>query len=513
MKYKIKYLIVGGGIGGLNAGLSLIEKGIKGSEIMIIEKSYRFGGKINTIYLKDMDINFECGAGRFTNNHKLLIKYIKRYNLSDQIRELSNEKEYYIRNSKDPEKVFKVETEIKLDPYNLIKKVIDESRNRDYSEDYLSSITFKELCIDIIGNESTIFLIDSFGYNSEFEILNGNDAIRIFKNDFNIKNKYYVLGGGLSQIIQSMTDELIKKNVRLILKTKLLDFRYVEKRFKSKFTDDIEIESKYMILALDKIALLKLDILKDIEDLIKSVDTVKLNRIYGIFPKGKNGKVWFDGIPKTTTDLPIRQFIPINAKKGLAMVSYSDSEYAEDWQDKVINGTSKRYIMRYLHKMFPNSIIPAPTLIDYHYWYNGTHCWLTHVNSSKIKRRLIKPYERIDLYICGEVFSDNQGWIEGALETSDKVVKMIKNKEDIKYKYYSESEIEKHNKETDGWTIINNRVYDITEWINIHLGGKIIINALGKDGTNMFKYYNHPDYAKRILENYFIGYVKNKKSI
>ena len=510
MKYKIKYLIIGGGIAGLNTGLSLIEKGIKGSEIMIVEKNYRFGGKINTIYLKDLDINFECGAGRFTNNHKLLLKYIKRYNLSNKIRELSNEKEYFIRGSKDPEGVFKVETEIKLDPYLLIKKVIDESRNRNYSKEYMSSITFKELCIDIIGNEATIFLIDAFGYNSEFELLNSNDAIRIFKNDFNLKNKYYILEDGLSQIIQLMTDELIKNNVTLLLKTKLLDFKYIERKFRSVFTGEIEIESKYMILALDKIALLKINILKDLEDLINSVDTVKLNRIYAIFPKEKNGKAWFDDIPKTTTDLPIRQFIPINSKNGLAMVSYSDSDYAQDWQDKVINGTSKKYIMRYLHKMFPKKVIHAPTLIDYHYWNNGTHCWLTHVNSEKIKKRLIKPYEKIDLYICGEVFSDNQGWIEGALETSDRVVKMIKEGEDIKYKYYSQKEIEKHNSEKDGWTIINNKVYDITNWINIHPGGKIILNALGKDGTNMFKYYNHPDYAKRILENYFIGYVKKK---
>ena len=33
-----------------------------------------------------------------------------------------------------------------------------------------------------------------------------------------------------------------------------------------------------------------------------------------------------------------------------------------------------------------------------------------------------------NLYICGESYSNNQAWIEGALETSEKILFLLKNK-------------------------------------------------------------------------------------
>jgi hypothetical protein len=39
---------------------------------------------------------------------------------------------------------------------------------------------------------------------------------------------------------------------------------------------------------------------------------------------------------------------------------------------------------------------------------------------------MIKPFPKMELYVCGENFSENgQQWIEGALETSEKVVTQI----------------------------------------------------------------------------------------
>ena len=47
-----------------------------------------------------------------------------------------------------------------------------------------------------------------------------------------------------------------------------------------------------------------------------------------------------------------------------------------------------------------------------------------------------------------------------------------------------------HNKADDAWMIINNVVYDITEYAKIHPGGKqILIDVAGTDGTQLFSYY------------------------
>jgi cytochrome b involved in lipid metabolism len=79
-------------------------------------------------------------------------------------------------------------------------------------------------------------------------------------------------------------------------------------------------------------------------------------------------------------------------------------------------------------------------------------------------------------------------------------------------KVYSISDVKKHNTLSNGvWTIINNKVYDITKWIPEHPGGIAkIMQIAGKDGTELFM--NNPFHrgtnAMKILEKNYIGELK-----
>jgi cytochrome b involved in lipid metabolism len=75
--------------------------------------------------------------------------------------------------------------------------------------------------------------------------------------------------------------------------------------------------------------------------------------------------------------------------------------------------------------------------------------------------------------------------------------------------YYTLTEVAKHNKKSDAWMIINNKVYDVTEWIPNHPGGNIILKGIGKDATYMFEnLHKHGVYANKILKKYYIGKLK-----
>ena len=78
---------------------------------------------------------------------------------------------------------------------------------------------------------------------------------------------------------------------------------------------------------------------------------------------------------------------------------------------------------------------------------------------------------------------------------------------DVKGKKYTLSEIAKHNTEEDVWIIVNNRVYDCTEYLELHPGGveSITINA-GADATEDFEAI-HSQKAHKMLEKYYIGDV------
>jgi len=52
---------------------------------------------------------------------------------------------------------------------------------------------------------------------------------------------------------------------------------------------------------------------------------------------------------------------------------------------------------------------------------------------------------------------------------------------------YSLAEVAKHSSESDCWTMIDNKVYNVTSFISSHPGGEEILRACGKDATTLFK--------------------------
>jgi cytochrome b involved in lipid metabolism len=79
------------------------------------------------------------------------------------------------------------------------------------------------------------------------------------------------------------------------------------------------------------------------------------------------------------------------------------------------------------------------------------------------------------------------------------------------------AEVSTHNTKNDCWTIINGKVYDITDYINSHPGGDEILRACGIDGSTLFNSRttqdgqkidgggSHSVSASRLLDRYEIG--------
>lgn len=75
---------------------------------------------------------------------------------------------------------------------------------------------------------------------------------------------------------------------------------------------------------------------------------------------------------------------------------------------------------------------------------------------------------------------------------------------------FAMSDIATHKDATSCYTVINNYVYDLTMWVNMHPGGKgAILSICGVDGTDKFinKHKGGEKYMT-ILTRYKIGEVK-----
>ncbi len=70
---------------------------------------------------------------------------------------------------------------------------------------------------------------------------------------------------------------------------------------------------------------------------------------------------------------------------------------------------------------------------------------------------------------------------------------------------YTPSEVALHPNSDSCWTIINNVVYDITEYVPKHPAGKVILKACGREATNMFESVSAHRGTDRTLARYELG--------
>ncbi len=79
---------------------------------------------------------------------------------------------------------------------------------------------------------------------------------------------------------------------------------------------------------------------------------------------------------------------------------------------------------------------------------------------------------------------------------------------------YAILEISKHKTPESCWLLINGKVYDVTEYVKAHPGGKAILEGCGKEATMLFETRPmgsgtpHSDRAGGFLEQYEIGTLK-----
>ena len=491
-------IIIGCGISGLSIANNLDEK-----DFLLFDKRDRVGGRIISVNYKN--ITYDAGAVRVQNHHKRLLKLINKLNLENDLLEMDCRYDYYLREKHVNYKYNNINH--KLDK-NFINKGIYDKLWKDIKKKKINKDNFTpyQICNQLYGSEYAKLLKDVYGYDKE--VVSSN-LTTFFQNHGKKDSKFYILKNGLSQIINKLYENLKEK---VLLEHLLIDYKYKNNKFFLKIKHKNKIKDyscKRLVLAIPPEYLNKIENLNSINNHINSVESTNYIRIFAIYPK-VNNKYWYDDICNITTDSYIRKIIPYNKKEGIMQICYADGNNASYWNNILLYDNLENRIKEELYRIFPKKNIPDPIYLTAHYWKNGTYHWKTGSDSKYIYKKMIKPFQ-YELYISGDSYSTNQGWSEGALEISDKILKClnIKNKcntiKDKKLKKYSLSEVQKHNKLTDAWMVYNGFVFNITKFIKKHPGALAIKKGIGKDATKIFDGVGHSDRARRIMKKYLIG--------
>jgi len=535
-------VIIGGGISGIYTLYKLSSK-YPQLKILLLESSERYGGRIVS-YKETIDGEeyiMDLGAGRLGHHHKLINNLINELGLKPKIIDIPNTKTYIEvseNNSACDKTNFKDSIMTKLTKF-FLSPLVSKLGKSILQKFYVSELIKKYMSLSFFQK-----VVSVFEYSSDLNEFNAYDAIEYFKYDYNNESKFFTLVGGLEQIIENMlvvikkTKSYKSKNIKLlnlssvenIIKKNTNLFKIVVNNYnKSRVYN---VYSKYVICALPKQSLKKLDLFKPFLRDLNSINSINLLRIFEIYNK-TNGETWFKNVKKTITNSQVQFVIPINPNNGLIMSSYSDCANARFWNLlRAKKGITyvKNILNIKLNQLFSiyNITIPPSKYIKMYFWDAGVACWKKNVDSDYLSLKLLNPLPNV--FIIGENYSKYQAWCEGALMTSENCISKLDtillrpmNINTLKHtrklggkkfsrrnkKIFTLGEVQKHNTKKDAWTIIENKVYNISSWIPKHPGGEIIMKAIGKDATQLFIEHGHPSYVKKtILPKYYIGNLK-----
>jgi monoamine oxidase len=232
--------------------------------------------------------------------------------------------------------------------------------------------------------------------------------------------------------------------------------------------DCVRIQAKFLVLAMPQHSLELLEqgnfffLDSNVQNLIGSVLKDPAIRLFMAYPY----PWWIQkGVRcgRNTTDLPVRQFYywhtaPPDAqnKESIVLASYANATAQKYWEglqpryssaDKFDNlpggvtiegrhdipeangprgGTEEmgRLAHEQLKQVVGVEDAPEPYYAHYQDWVRdpwgaGWHAWTPGNNSDELIPEILQPMEGEEVYICGECYSNVQGWVQGALNTSE----------------------------------------------------------------------------------------------
>lgn len=412
-------VIIGSGIAGLYAALKLQKKGRR---ILVIEKYKEIGGRTTTFKqtIDGTNLQWEAGAGRISEHHTHVRELMTKYKLT------------WIPIGGAPKFVGEYGQPLeegRFDPgLPLFLRTLE-----GLSAEELATHTIRQLLTKVHGPKIADDYLLRYPYRGEVDTLRADVALDTFRHEMGPKEKFGICGEGFSAIVEGMRAEFEQKGGKLLTGHTCVEV--AQEKAMVMVTCSVEgepliLKGAHCIVAVPSSALKTIRPFSRWKGLTR-VAMKPLLRFYGVFPL-EGGKLWTEDIGRIVTPEPIRYMIPGNPAIGSVQISYTDSQDAEFWKEKldaVGEKTVSEEILGQLRRLLKPTI-PGPTFVKAHYWENGVTYWLPgRYDPAAVSREAYNPFPTMrSVHICGESFSLRQAWVEGAIEHAAGLVKILEKK-------------------------------------------------------------------------------------
>lgn len=411
-------VIIGGGISGLYFALKYNEK-YPNKKCCILESYKTTGGRIATSYTDDGQ--FERGAARFNNHHRILLQLIKKFKKTPA--EIPSSYTFIPKDKKY--KNIRIPTFTEM--WSEINKDILSKKSRNQ----LINNTLYNILIAEKGKEYADLFLHVFNYHAEIKYMNAFLTKLLLEEDINPDLTFYYLKEGLQSLTDDITDFLKQRNIDIKTNHTVLRYHRIQNKKahaisginKNGDPTDFFMISQNVVFACNRNAIETIEftgIPKDnfFNTYLNNTTIQSLHRIFALYPTNKN-KSWFTNIPKIKTDGNLGFIIPSNSKTGLIQISYTDSDRSDYWRKLFLkdksNSLVKKEISKELKTLFPKKNIPQPTWVKSYYWKGGGTYWNVGVDVENFLLSNRHSMAKYNLYAVGEAFSMRPAWIEGGL--------------------------------------------------------------------------------------------------
>ena len=323
----------------------------------------------------------------------------------------------------------------------------------------------RQVLIRVLGREGYDYLVDGLGYTSIIGDWNAADAIPWFLIETRPDSENLTVADGMERVPRELTMRFQQTGGRVRLGFHLQSIEVdnepgVNHSYRLISANRSRVDAKRVVLALPSSSLGSVAERStplnraEIVDLIRSVTAHAMTKVFLWYPEAWWRHLGLRG-RRTISDLRLRKtYFLENSAPGpaLLLASYCDGLSVGYWRkfatptrapsdpdpyegdDRWRRYSSPRELEEEAHRLVqtlhhhPNA--PAPlgsAFMDWgvHPFGGAWHSWNPCAKSWEALSRLIKPDEHENIYICGEAFSNYQGWMEGALETAELVIEKL----------------------------------------------------------------------------------------
>jgi hypothetical protein len=421
MNNVVDVIIIGGGIAGLYAAYQVKRLAPPNTTFLILEKNPKkwLGGRAGNETFYGANIVVGAGVGRKDKDHAL-IKLLKDTKVPNS--EFTSERIYVPRALFKPDDIMKTMRTLKVE-YNKRPEHYRHSRK-----------TFKQFFIDTLGESEYRSFVTSTGY-TDFEEADIYETLYHYGMDDNVSG-WTAIHVPWNDLIESLYQNIGgSKHFRFSSEVKHI--RKIEENPGSIFEVTTTAPQRHTYYANKVVVATTVDAVRKIVPGASSRSSI-YQQIQGqpfLIVYAKFDRESTEIMKKYVTSFTVlekghlQKMIPMDPDKGVYMIAYSDNDHAKALKAKGALENTRKNCEMYSKWAVDALGIPASTplhiiAIKDYYWPIGTHYYEPLDKEFKTRSEFIHQAQHPmkGMVVVGEMVSRDQGWVEGALESVDKVI-------------------------------------------------------------------------------------------